>query len=429
MSISSAVSSPAGSPIKRTQFSPESGGGGGGGGRVVAAAGSPKASGMQPAPPSPTRATQRRKSSRAFVLLKCIGCTFCILFASRGTFFNHFRPPQHTSTKAVSHIQQPIYYRDVTNYTQPINYRDVTNYTGTGYTASLPKTTTRAMCHRFACSKEEHSCDNTLPTNYDGKEPPCCTHILRDLAHIFDAVMSNLGLEYAVAFGTLLGLSRSDRIIPWTADNDFIIKDSKTAHAMADLWGKTNATATTGLALIFQDILRICITPQFAGGKIQKWIDQKQKNCRQWLWNCDIPYIDLYTGKNISNEMYKEIGNCRHHYSSVFPTKRRLVYDGTFALNFPANPEQLLRSYYGTNWTVPRSETKEPHGFGWKIGECPYGPSHGKNRTCPSQSAGNCTPGLIVEHNPISDGQLVKTQFIGGQAAHKKGSAHKKDAK
>ena len=425
MSISSAVSSPAGSPIKRTP--PESGGGGGG--RVVANnAGSP--GGIPSNPASQPSPKQRIKPSRTFVSLKgLLLCTLCgILLISGGTFSNH----SQQKFSSVNHrYPQPTYkYKGSgANTTIPINYRDVTNYTGTGYTASLPKTTTRAMCHRFACSKDETSCDNTLPTNYDGKEPPCCTHILRDLARIFDDVMSNLGLEYAVAFGTLLGLSRSDRIIPWTADNDFIIKDSKTAHAMADLWGKTNATATTGLSLMFQDILRICITPQFAGGKIQKWIDQKQKNCRQWLWNCDIPYIDLYTGKNISNEMYKEIGNCRHHYSSVFPTKRRLVYDGAFALNFPANPEQLLRSYYGTNWTMPRSETKEPHGFGWKIGECPYGPSHGKNRTCPSQSAGNCTPGLIVEHNPISDGQLVKTQFIGGQAAHKKGSAHKKDAK
>ena len=30
----------------------------------------------------------------------------------------------------------------------------------------------------------------------------------------------------------------------------------------------------------------------------------------------------------------------------VFPLQRRAVYNRTFSVNFPANPEQLLRTYY-----------------------------------------------------------------------------------
>ena len=263
--------------------------------------------------------------------------------------------------------------------TRRYHLRDISNYSGTNFTNSLPKTTLHAKCRPFKCTKDEFSCDNMLPTNYDGPDPPCCTHILRDLAHIFDEMMSTLGLDYVVSFGTLLGLARSDKIIPWTGDNDIIIKDPKTAHAMVDLWKSTYAASKSGLALMFQGILRLCITPQFAEGKIQKWLDERRKNCRGWLYSCEVPYVDFYVGHNISDdeygEIYREIGNCKHFYQDIFPSQRRAVYNGTFSVNFPANPEQLLRSYYGTKWAMPPEE-KMAHGLGWKKGECPFGPSY-----------------------------------------------------
>ena len=87
---------------------------------------------------------------------------------------------------------------------------------------------------------------------------------------IFGNFMIGLGLEYSVALGTLLGLYRSDKVIPWTADNDIFIKDSKTAHTMMTLWGTQNASSTE-FSLLFQGIPRLCINSQFAGGKIKKW--------------------------------------------------------------------------------------------------------------------------------------------------------------
>ena len=244
---------------------------------------------------------------------------------------------------------------------------------------TIPKHTSQAKCRPFQCMKNETQCDNIHPTNYDGPNPPCCTHILRDLMHIFDETMSTLGLDYVVSFGTLLGLTRSDKIIPWTGDNDVIIEDTKTAYDMVDLWKTTNASKS-GLSLLFQGILRLCITPQFADGKIERWLNRTRTNCRGWLYSCEVPYIDFYVGKNISDdqygpEMYQEIGNCKHYYKDIFPSQRRAVYNGTFSVNFPANPEQLLRTYYGNEWSVP-PEKKDAHGLGWKVGECPFGPSH-----------------------------------------------------
>eukprot|EP00978_Attheya_sp_CCMP212_P003337 scaffold6888_cov48-Attheya_sp.AAC.4 len=89
----------------------------------------------------------------------------------------------------------------------------------------MPRNEGYGSCLRFDCTAQ---CDDTtnddVSTNYDGPEPPCCTHVLRDMAEIFDRIMCRtLGLEYFSSYGMLLGLVRDDRIIPWTADNDYVV--------------------------------------------------------------------------------------------------------------------------------------------------------------------------------------------------------------
>ena len=116
-------------------------------------------------------------------------------------------------------------------------------------------------------------CDNYDETNYNGPEPPCCVHILRDMARTFDETMCGLGLEYVATFGTLLGLVRSDRMIPWTSDIDYIIPSKHVANAMVDLWD-TNATALTGAPLPFghQPALR---HGRFCGGQAEGKVGRK----------------------------------------------------------------------------------------------------------------------------------------------------------
>ena len=96
-----------------------------------------------------------------------------------------------------------------------------------------------------------------------------------------------------------------------------------------------------------------------------------RSNCKGWLYSCGVPYIDFYVGKNISDdqygpEMYQEIGNCKHYYKDVFPSQRRAVYNGTFSVKLRTSMERL---------SIP-PEKKDAHRLGWKIGECPFGPSH-----------------------------------------------------
>merc|ERR1740139_97486 len=98
--------------------------------------------------------------------------------------------------------------------------------------------------------------------------------------------MCGLGLDYAAGFGTLLGLTRSDRLIPWTSDKDYMIITS-TANAMVDLW---DANAT-GMAYMWSGIPRMCITSDFAEGKVQRW--ETTPNSSELIWSGS-PYIDLY---------------------------------------------------------------------------------------------------------------------------------------
>ena len=112
-------------------------------------------------------------------------------------------------------------------------------------------------------------CDNFAPTNFDGPDPPCCVHILRDMSREFDRAMCHLGLEYFPAFGMLLGLTRADKLIPWTIDNDYIVT-KRTLAAMEDLWDSASHL-NHGVGFHHNQVYRLCVTPSFADGKLLRW--------------------------------------------------------------------------------------------------------------------------------------------------------------
>lgn len=69
--------------------------------------------------------------------------------------------------------------------------RDVSNYT-------LPKDRSRSweqQCLSFHCEFSIDKCNNFDATNFDGPDPPCCTHLLRDMAREFDKILCFLGIE------------------------------------------------------------------------------------------------------------------------------------------------------------------------------------------------------------------------------------------
>jgi hypothetical protein len=80
------------------------------------------------------------------------------------------------------------------------------------------------------------------------------------MAREFDRVMCYLGLEYP-AFGMLLGLARSDRLIP--CDNDYMVSTA-TMMAMISLWDSASHLEH-GLSLVYDGMDRMCVS------KLCKW--------------------------------------------------------------------------------------------------------------------------------------------------------------
>ncbi len=264
--------------------------------------------------------------------------------------------------------------RGALTFSDACPFRNLSNYTlgsmGPIHRTSLKQNVEEANCLNFKCTMNETICDNALPTNFDGPAPPCCVHILRDMAQMFDDSMCELGLDYSANYGSLLGLVRGGRFIPWTSDNDYFIPNAETMNAMVALWD----TKKTGMTHLFQGINRICVNPDFASGKLQNWIKPPPSNTTDYhneLWARGYPYIDLYLGRKISSYIFEDWPGCPHLINDTFPTQRVKVYDGSFHQRMPANPEQYLRTYYGKTWMIPRQD-KAPHGT---AGGCPNGPT------------------------------------------------------
>ena len=123
----------------------------------------------------------------------------------------------------------------------------------------------------------------------------------------------------------------------------------------------------------------MCITPHFAGGKLQQFKIPTAHDVD--FADRGFPYIDFYFGRDMGMIAgYETYGGeylsngkpCRHFRSDIFPTKRQWAYDGQFALNFPAQPEQLLQRYYGLGWRIPLTDDSS-HGKPREICDTNYG--------------------------------------------------------
>eukprot|EP00584_Thalassiosira_punctigera_P007220 CAMPEP_0172536170 /NCGR_PEP_ID=MMETSP1067-20121228/7974_1 /TAXON_ID=265564 ORGANISM="Thalassiosira punctigera, Strain Tpunct2005C2" /NCGR_SAMPLE_ID=MMETSP1067 /ASSEMBLY_ACC=CAM_ASM_000444 /LENGTH=807 /DNA_ID=CAMNT_0013321197 /DNA_START=113 /DNA_END=2533 /DNA_ORIENTATION=- len=224
-----------------------------------------------------------------------------------------------------------------------------------------------SQCVTFQCSSDLDLCDNALETNYDGPDskPPCCTHILRDMLRDFDIAMQNLMLNYFVGFGTLLGLVRGGRVVPWTIDNDITLGNAKVLRLVFEQW---NAQATGMLPIypsvsrkVSRGVPRMCATSNFAGGRLRKWeiptpIDP-ESTLPVLFQDRGHPYMDFYFGTDMDHDTWgDEYRRCQHFRNDVFPVKRYSVYGGQFALNFPAEPAALLNRYYGEDWMQPKRD-------------------------------------------------------------------------
>lgn len=211
-------------------------------------------------------------------------------------------------------------------------------------------------CLRFQCNTNATQCDNNDATNFDGADPPCCVHILRDMAREFDRAMCYLGLEYFPAYGMLLGLTRADRLIPWTIDNDYMVSE-ETIMALHDLWSSASHLEH-GLGFHYDLVYRLCVTPSFAYGRLRRW---KVNETSSWYANSVYPFADLFYGHVANETMFVDRRQCYHDVTALRPTVRMPVYNGSFSLQFPRHREEVVSNVFGLKWRTPDAK-KKSHG-------------------------------------------------------------------
>jgi hypothetical protein len=211
---------------------------------------------------------------------------------------------------------------------------------------------------------DEQLCLTSLPTNLSGDyyNPPCCSHLLRDMLLDVGTWMEQYGVEYWVHFGTLLGIIREGTIFSWTADIDMAVELShwerlcKIKQARYDLWD---------LGYNFFDegnngeryMGRICFHDYWRGGILSKW---PKPLPRGEIYVNTYIYMDIYLGQ-IEYEGYRTYPVYNKWLpEDIWPIKI-LPFSGRF-VPVPQHPENILNIYYG-NWTV---RLKEAHGRGYK---------------------------------------------------------------
>ena len=147
--------------------------------------------------------------------------------------------------------------------------------------------------------------------------PICCSVVLGQMLEDFKRALGNMGIEYRLLFGTLLGAVRSQAIIPWTIDIDLAIsepafKDSATYPALQEELGALGNQYFVGESfgmprahILMAPYIEVDTSPYFDGpddlegtnGLSSEEIEESVKGMLpipySWRDRC---YVDLYSG-------------------------------------------------------------------------------------------------------------------------------------
>lgn len=167
------------------------------------------------------------------------------------------------------------------------------------------------------------------------------TEVLNDL---FKMVISN-NYDVSCYYGTLLGLIRDDKLIPWDDDLDFIILNTKKFS-----WKKfENDMKRIG----FAKYRTIEIDEKIVGQSyVKKGVlcDFSLKNVGNDIEECLYGCYQI-EGKHYDNGKEQAYQYWKYQVPQINCLFIKKIND--ISIKIPANYEGILTAYYGENWRVP----------------------------------------------------------------------------
>lgn len=125
--------------------------------------------------------------------------------------------------------------------------------------------------------------------------------ILISLSLSVTSFLDHHQVPHYVAFGTLLGLVRGDRVIPWTMDNDVALSydgllavpppcpSHPPAHKQFVQLGP-KLRESRHIALVHEHMSRLCILPTWRNGALSAWPDLSFRA----IYRDKYRYVDVY---------------------------------------------------------------------------------------------------------------------------------------
>ena len=110
--------------------------------------------------------------------------------------------------------------------------------------------------------------------------------------------------------------------------------------------------------LMYIQSYRVCAAPTFAEGKLASSWTRTTKSSR--LYPYDYPYADVFVAEEKDGYMVDQL-NCAHPIEVFKPAVYKPVYNGSFHVAVPNNPQKVLDGAYGDDWETPDSSHKQ-HG-------------------------------------------------------------------
>eukprot|EP01116_Phalansterium_solitarium_P006643 TRINITY_DN18986_c0_g1_i1.p1 TRINITY_DN18986_c0_g1~~TRINITY_DN18986_c0_g1_i1.p1 ORF type:complete len:286 (+),score=48.62 TRINITY_DN18986_c0_g1_i1:228-1085(+) len=185
---------------------------------------------------------------------------------------------------------------------------------------------------------------------------PCRTELLWELLQHTDDVLRTANVTYWLAFGSLLGAVRHQRLISWTGDVDVVYLNTTSDQLLRRIH---YPLLRRGIFTFLEvGLLRVCLS--YNNRRFQKYarlvIDPEDRRYSDMY-----PYMDIYAGRLVNNTHVALPMNCLFDVDVILPTTTLEVYGRPMPV--PRDPIRYLNRTYGPGFMEPPPlGHRTPHG-------------------------------------------------------------------